>query len=207
MDQQTAIKGNEKIYSDLLRQLGREDLGKRAALKGLPVQPDGRIILESFARNYLVGSEGVTALDNGPVSFEQRLAAVSYLLSDGSGNPTFSFVPFGHLGGFNIGRDQHSDQSMKQPLLKKFGDNYALFAKAALKIGGSREEKDTFGKHIWLFHAFPKLPIRLTFYESDEEFPADVHVLFDSKALDFMGLKCLGFLPGYFTATLLGAVS
>ena len=188
-------------------QLSREDLEKRAVLKDLSTQPDGRIIVASFARNYLVGGEGVTALDAGPVSFQQRLAAVSYLLSDGSGNPTLNFVPFGHLGGFNIGRDRHGDQSLKQPILKKFSDNYELFAEAALRIGGIQKEKDTFGKHIWLFHAFPKLPIQLTFYESDEEFPADVHVLFDSKALDFMGMKCLGFLPDYFTTTLLGAVS
>ncbi len=207
MDGNKDLKGNEKIYFGLLQQLSKEDLEKRAAVKDLPVQSDGKILVKSFARRYLVCHEGVTAFDAGPVSFQQKLAVVSYLLSGGAGEPAFEFVPFGHLGGFNIGRDQHAIKSLKQPIIEKFSDNYDLFAKAALKIGGIQKESGTPGKHVWLFHAFPKLPINLTFYERDEEFPADVQVLFDNKALDFLGLKCLGFLPGYFTNTLLEAGS
>ncbi len=207
MDENKDLKGNEKIYFDLLQQLSKEDLEKIAAAKDLPVQSDGKVFVKSFARRYLVCHEGVTAFDAGPVSFQQKLAVVSYLLSDGAGEPAFEFVPFGHLGGFNIGRDQHAIKSIKQPIIEKYSDNYELFAKAALKIGGIQKESGTPGKYVWLFYAFPKLPINLTFYERDEEFPVDVQVLFDNKALDFMGLKCLGFLPGYFTSTLLGAAS
>ena len=207
MDDEKEIKGNEKIYFDLLQQLSRENLEKRATVKDLPIQPDGKILVESFARSYLVYHKGVTAVDSGPVLFQQKLAVVSYLLSDGAGYPAFDFVPFGHLGGFNIGRDQHYSKSLKQKILKKFSENYKLFAKAALEIGGIQKGNGTPGEHVWLFYAFPKLPIHLTFYERDEEFPADVHVLFDSRALDFLGLKRLGFLPGYFSDTLLGATS
>ncbi|MDY6969935.1 MAG: DUF3786 domain-containing protein [Spirochaetota bacterium] len=207
MDKNKNIKENEKIYLNLLQQLSREDLDKKAAVKDLPVQSDGKILIESFARSYLVCHEGVTAFDAGPVSFQQKFAVVSYLLSDEAGEPAFDFVPFGHLGGYNIGRDQHVTKSLKQPILKKFSDNYELFTKAALKIGGIQKENDNSGKHIWLFYAFPKLPIRLTFYERDEEFSADVQVLFDNKALDFLGLTCLGFLPDYFKNTLLDASS
>ena len=35
MDADKDLKGNEKIYSDLLQQLGSEDLGKKAAMKDL----------------------------------------------------------------------------------------------------------------------------------------------------------------------------
>ena len=207
MGENTVIEGNEKIYSDLLQQLSKEDLDYKAAVKDVPVQSDGKILMESFARSYLISHEGVTACDAGPVSFQQKFGVVSYLLSDGAGELAFDFVPFGHLGGFNIGREQHAVKSLKEPILKKFGDNYKLFAQAALKIGGIEKENDNSGKHVWLFYAFPKLPIQLTFYEHDEEFPADVQVLFDNKALDFLGLKCLGFLPSYFTKTLLDASS
>lgn len=207
MDENKDLKGNEKIYSDLLERLSREDTEKKASAKDLPVQSDGTVLVKSFAREYLVSHEGVVAVDAGPVSFQQKLAVVSYLLSEGKGEPGLEFVPFGHLGGFNIGRDQHAIKNIKQPILEKFSDNYDYFTKAALKIGGLQKESDASSKYIWLFHAFSKLPITLIFYERDEEFPADVQVLFDSKALDFMGLKCLGFLPGYFTSTLLEAAS
>ena len=207
MDTDNTPRGNEKIYADLLQQLGSEDLGKKAAIKDLPVQSDGSVVVASFARDYRVSGQGVTAMDEGPVSFEQKLAVVSYLLSDGTGEPARTFVPFGSLGGFNIGRDHHALKNLNQPIIEKFGDNFERLAKAALKIGGIQKESSEAGKHGWLFHAFPKLPISLTYYEGDEDFPADVQVLFDQKALVFLGLSCLGFLPGYFTTTLLEAAS
>lgn len=199
--------GSEKIYLDLLESLQTAGVGKRAAVKELSVQPDGKVLVESFARGYQIGPEGVSAADAESVSFEQKLAVVSYLLSDGAGEPAFDFVPFGHLGGYNIGRDQFALKGLKRPILKAFGENYERFANAALKMGGIEKDNDDSGKHVWMFHAFPQLPIQLTFHEGDEEFPADVQVMFDKKALDFMGLKCLGFLPGYFTSTLLNAAS
>lgn len=45
----------------------------------------------------MVCHEGVTFFDAGPVSFQQKLAVVNYLLSDGAGEPAFEFVPFGTL--------------------------------------------------------------------------------------------------------------
>lgn len=207
MDQNGALKGHEQIYCGLLQQLGREDLKKRAAIKDLPLQADGKVVVTSFARNYLVSDDGVSVFDSEPLSFQQKLAVVSYLLSSGAGEPALEFVNFEQLGGLNIGRERHADKGLKQPILAKFGENYELFAKAARKIGGVPKHSDTAGTNLWLFHAFPKLPISVTYYEADEEFSADVRVLFDAKALDFIGLRCLGFLPGYFTGTLLEAAA
>lgn len=200
-------RGQEKIYQDLLQDLHNLNLRKVAKQKGLVVQENGDVVVESFARNYLVNKNGIVASDGLPATFGQKLAVISYLLSDSAGPPTFDFVPFSHLGGFNIGREQHANKNVKQPILDRFGDNADLLAKAALKIGGTQEESDTTGKHIWLFRAVPDLLIQIIFYEADEEFPADVQILFDSKALDLLGLTCLGFLPSYFVHSLIEAAS
>ncbi len=207
MNENLTISGEEKIYRELLEQLGNVDLKQTAAHKDLPLQANGEVVIKSFARNYLVRNEGISVSDEKSISLKQKLAVISYLLSESTGSPAFDFVPFGHLGGFNIGREQHADKNIKQPLLKKFGDDYELFAGAALQIGGSRQESDSTDKYVWLFQAFANLLIQVTFYERDEEFPADIQVLFDSKALDYFGMKCLGFLPGYFTGTLMDAAS
>jgi hypothetical protein len=37
MDEGWDLKGNEKSYADLLHQMGREDVGKKAAAKALPI--------------------------------------------------------------------------------------------------------------------------------------------------------------------------
>jgi hypothetical protein len=207
MDKKTDLTGEKKIYQGLLQQLNNVDLKKTATCKDLLLQPNGEVVVKSFARSYLVSQENVTVSNKESISVKQKLAVVSYFLSESNGPPAFDFIPFGHLGGFNIGREQHANKSIKQPLLNKFGDDYELFTKAALKIGGTQKDSDTLDKHVWLFHAFPNLLIQIIFYERDEEFPADIQVLFDSKALDYFGMKCLGFLPGYFTSTLIDAAT
>lgn len=207
MNEKLSIIGEERIYLDLLQQLDKVDLKKTAVRKDLPYKPNGEVMIESFARSYLVGQHGVTVGDGRSISNKQKLAVLSYFLSESAGLPTFDFVPFGHLGGFNIGREQHADKSVKQPLLKRFGDDYELFTQAALKIGGKQQESTSGDRHVWLFQAFPNLLIQVVFYERDEEFPAEIQVLFDSKALDYFGMKCLGFLPGYFTRALIDASS
>lgn len=207
MDDKTGISGEEKIYLDLLQQLKILDLQQVAASKGLPLQPTGEVFVESFANTYLVRQDGVITNDNSPIFLKQKLAVMSYVLSDCSGPPAFDFIPFSHLGGFNIGREQHAANNMKKPLLKRFGDDYQLFTQAALKIGGIQHGDTPPGKNVWQFHAFPNLIIQVIFYERDEEFPADIQILFDSKSLDYFGMKCLGFLPGYFTSALIDAAS
>jgi hypothetical protein len=207
MNEKQNINGEEKIYLDLLQQLKNLDLKKTATRKDLPFQPNGEVVIESFGRSYLVNQEGVTVKDERSISFKQRLAVISYILSESTGAPAFDFIPFGQLGGFNIGREQHADKSVKTPILNTFADDYEVFVKAALKIGGIPKDSDSPDKHVWLFHAFPNILIQIIFYERDEEFPADIQILFDSKALDLLGLKCLGFLPGYFTSTLIDAAS
>jgi hypothetical protein len=206
MDQKEEASGHEKIYGDLLDRLQRADVSELARRKDLPLRPDGKVVVKSFGRVYFVCPEGVMSADAGPVSIKQGLAVTSYLFSKGEGEPSNEFVPFGRLGGFNIGRGHHDGKSLKTPILSKFGDDYDLLARAARKIGGIEEESTSQTEHVWLFHAFPKLLLRLIFHERDNDFPADVHVLFETKAFDFFGFECLGFLPDYFTSTLFEAV-
>ena len=44
------LKVGEKICSDLLQQLSKEDLEKRAAAKDLPVQSDGKVLVNNFRK-------------------------------------------------------------------------------------------------------------------------------------------------------------
>jgi hypothetical protein len=44
-----------------------------------------------------VSQDGITANDGNTISFKQKLAVISYLLSEYAGPPAFDFVPFGTL--------------------------------------------------------------------------------------------------------------
>ncbi len=151
MDEQTTSSNEERIYLDLLEQLKTLDLKNIAATKNLPLLATGKVTVKSFARTYLISRDGITAADNNPVSFGQKMSVISFILSEYTGPPAFDFIPFSHLGGYNIGREKHMNKNAKQPILNTFSDNYDLFTKAALKIGGIEKENVSAGKHIWLF--------------------------------------------------------
>jgi len=91
---------------------------------------------------------------------------------------------------------------MEKPLLKEFGADYAKFRAAALQLGGVLEEACD-GGHRWTLQALPKIPVRLVFYEADEEFPADIQIWLDRTAPRFMEFECLAFLTGCFVKALI----
>ena len=46
----------------------------------------------------------------------------------------------------------------------------------------------------WVFEALPKIPMMLTFYEADDEFPAEARTFYDLTAPNFLDLECLAVL-------------
>jgi hypothetical protein len=94
---------------------------------------------------------------------------------------------------------------MVKPLLREFGDDYDKFQSAALQLGGVPEGASSDGGQRWIFEVLPKIPVRLVFYQADDEFPADIQMLFDRSALRFMEFECLAFLSGCFTKALIMA--
>ncbi|GAB4257026.1 DUF3786 domain-containing protein [Deferrisoma sp.] len=195
--------GHERIFLDLLERLKHADLERLAARKGLKPRPDGKVLIESLGASYLVDRGGVQRLDGGPVRPKEGLAVLGYLFSPGTGEPAGEFVPFRLLGGFNLGRATHELRRLKVALLARFGNDYASFAAVARKVGGIEEEAPGAGQHAWQFPVFPKLLVKLVFNEADEDFPPDIHLLFDARALEFFGFECLGFLPDYFVSKLI----
>ncbi|PLX42197.1 MAG: hypothetical protein C0609_10215 [Deltaproteobacteria bacterium] len=204
MSKEGCVDANERIYEELFKRLKSSNLVELAERKGISLCSDDSLLITSFGQCYRVNDGGVAREDGAEAGFKERFAIVNYLLSDGSGEPSGELIPFSRLGGFNLGRQRHDDRSLKLPILAKFGENYPAFAAAAEAIGGVELESASREEHRWRFYAFAKLPITLTFYERDMEFPPDVNVLFDSRALDFIGLSCLGFLPDYFVTALVG---
>lgn len=196
---------HEKIYADLTEKLANADLPTLAVRKDLNPCADGKIEIPSLGERYLVGRGVVESAGGEPVAPKTGLAVVSYLLSAGTGEPSGEFVSLGRLGGFNVGRANHEERSLKGPLLQRFGDDVELLARAVPTLGGVEEEGSSPGQRSWRFDLFPKLPLRLIHHAADEDFPAEINVLFNSRALEFFGFECLGFLPGYFISALLGA--
>ncbi len=197
------ISGYRRIYLDLAEKLESFDLAGHAPQLGLTVA-DGGVLVDFFRRLYRVDRTGVRPLDGGPAGVNHLSLIAHYAMSPGRGEPAGRFLPLGRLTGLVEGRNSFEKSMVDASLGRKFrGDLQALAAVVEAR-GGREAGLDPSGGRSWLFHPFPKLPLKLVFHEADEEFPAEYRLLFDARATDFMEFEALGFLTGVFVREMVG---
>lgn len=84
-------------------------------------------------------------------------------------------------------------QNMPDPLLipfaRKFAGKTSLLEEACEKLGGRKIDKGDVG---YEFYAFPQIPLRLIFWDADEDFPAQAQVLFDQYVTDYIHFETTG---------------
>jgi hypothetical protein len=197
--------GYEQIYRGLLPRLAQCDLAESAGRLGLQLLANGDVAIQFCGREYLINSAGVIPADSQPDDVNFRNVLAYYILSTGSGEPEHSFVPLPRTTGIIDGQKIHDKGMLILPLLREFGGDYDKLQSAAQNIGGVLEDSSPDGGHCWTFQVLPKIPLRLIFYEADDEFPADIQILFDRSAPRFMAFECLAFLTGCFAKSLVRA--
>lgn len=194
--------GYEEIYRWQAAKLAGADLTGPAPGLGLTVAGPGLVRVSLFGRDYLVDENGVRPADGGPAGPNQLSLVAHYALSPGRGEPAYEFVPLDRLsgpapgqpgGGRTMGRD-----NFDRALARRFDRDPEALAAAAARLGGRDLGRDPSGGRAWLFHPFPKIPLKLIVHEADEEFPAGYRLLFDRSATAFMAFEALGFLAGLF---------
>lgn len=191
--------GYDSIYLGLITKLSECDFQESADRLGLEYV-DGGIQVNFLKREYRITLDSVEPLDGQPVNVNNRSVLLYYLLSKGRGDPENSYILFesipGMISGLNV-----QNRLMNTPLEQYFGGNYVKFSEAAVKLGGKEEESQV-GKHLWKFNVLPKIPLKIVFYEADDEFPVNIQIMLDKTALQFMEFECLAFLVGCFVRTL-----
>ncbi|MCL1880287.1 MAG: DUF3786 domain-containing protein [Actinomycetia bacterium] len=185
--------GYEQIYIGLLPQLATCDIVGHAKNLGLNTNDDGSVSINFLTHRYLITNQGVEQVDGrDPVHINDRSLVIHYILSEGGIEPKLSFVPIGRLSGVMEGHDDEN-WFICDALLRESKGKYDVFAAAAEAMGGTYEGKLMSG-HSWQFLVFPKMPMRLLYFEPDEEFPAEVQVQYDETAPFYMDFECLAFL-------------
>ena len=183
-------KNRELYYHNQMAALAWADLAAQAPPLGLTLTAEGQAAVRFFARDFLISPEAIEPVDGAPVSLDHKSVLAHYLLSRGRGELTGEFLPLGRLTGVVSSGLSPSD-NLILPLTREFGDRYETFAQAARKVGGAAEGRAPSGGESWLFHFLPYLPVKIIFFEADEEFPAEVQVRFDSSAPNFVSYECL----------------
>jgi hypothetical protein len=192
--------GYDSIYLGLIPKLFECDFRERAERLGLEYV-DGGIQICFLKREYRITLDGVETLDGHPFNPNNGSVLLYYLLSNGRGEPENSYVLFESIPRM-ISVLGFQNRMMSRPLEEKFGNDYVKFSKAAVKLDGIKEESHM-GKHVWKFNVLPKIPLKVIFYEADDEFPANIQIMLDKTALQFLEFECLAFMVGCFVRALI----
>jgi hypothetical protein len=192
--------GYDSIYLGLISKLPECDFQESAERLGLEYA-DGSIQVCFLKRKYRITLDGVEALDGQPVNPNNGSVLLYYLLSKGRGDPKNSYILFESIPRMISGLG-FQNRMMSQPLERKFGNDYFKFSEAAVKLGGIEEDSQV-GKHLWKFNVLPKIPLKIVFYEADDEFPTNIQIMLDKTALQFLEFECLAFMVGCFVRALI----
>jgi hypothetical protein len=118
------------------------------------------------------------------------LMVLLYLLHAKGGEPTRTWISEKELkGGTTFFRGPHALRV--EELKAAFGKNPSAFASAGSRLGGVEL---LFGDKAFSLTVFPKVPIAYVLWKEDEEFPAQVTVMFDSTIQNHFtldGIWCL----------------
>ncbi|MCC8065807.1 MAG: DUF3786 domain-containing protein [Clostridiales bacterium] len=82
-----------------------------------------------------------------------------------------------------------------------FDGRTAALKKACEALGG---EEQRIGDVAYLLHPFPFLPLMLQFWESDEEFSANLKFMWDENTLDFLRYETTYYVLGHVLERLVG---
>ena len=182
------------------------ELAAQAQVMGLAASAEGQFIAKFFNRDYLISPQGITASDGeitGPL--HQGLLA-SYFLSKGRAQLQGEYLPINRLTGISGMGDNSPNDKIIAPLATHFGNKYTAFTEAATKIGGQHQGLSQSGGESWLFPDLAFLPVQIIFFEADEEFEAEVKVLFDASAPIFVAYEILELMEMILVGELLNAV-
>lgn len=93
--------------------------------------------------------------------------------------------------------------------VQKYADIFAgqadLLWRACERTGGKKIPVAAGADVYWQFEVFPFFPLQFRFWDRDEEFPAQIRLLWDRNSLKFMHFETLYYVIGHLMKKLLAA--
>jgi hypothetical protein len=204
MEANSMGNGYEGIYTAIRPKLSGFDIaGNGVRLGGEPI--DGGVRVAFLGRYYIITEDGVAPEDGLPADVNSRSVLIYYITSKGSGDFLYDFALLHRLTGMPDGHATPHTAFMIDPLVSEFGGDVSGFARAMESLGGWEVPALGAGKRAWQLCPLPKILSQIVFYEADDEFPADIQIMFDRTAPRFLDFECLAVMTGAMTRAIIGA--
>ncbi|MDR0383679.1 MAG: DUF3786 domain-containing protein [Spirochaetaceae bacterium] len=201
-------KGYEQTYEWVIKLLQDCDFEESSKRLGLALVSDDKIAVNFLGRKHIVAKDGIELAEN-PIGWsykakenEYNLKSVLgyYVLSEADAEPLNDFCPFAHFSSGIF--DKHGDDYANSPLTKAYGNDYGKFRDAAEKLGMEFEKEKSPGQYVWRYCLLPRIPVKLVYYEGDDEYPSKIQTLYDKTAIRYYKFEPLAVLHGCFTGGL-----
>jgi hypothetical protein len=183
--------GYHQIYQDLNKNLAKADIAHSAANLGLVLNQEGEAEVPFLGRKYLISKNGVRLSGGGRFPEPVGSVLAHYVLQGRRSEPAGDFVPLSKLAGPIFKQGSYSQDALEFPLLKRFEGRVPELVVAAESLGGRIGGESGLGSVSLIFELFPKIPLKLIFYDRDDEFPARITLLYDRQATHFVEFEFL----------------
>jgi hypothetical protein len=184
---------------ELRQHLNGRDLKTLAALTGALLKEDS-FHLNLLGKALRLALPEFRIVDAGGAELPTFLQAlILYYFVTADGTPlTGRWVSFADLPGGRMYAPAFQGYSGNE-LVKAFGVDVEAFRRACLASGGSPLEV---AEVAYGFQALPRLPLAVTYWVGDDEFPSTSKILFDSSACHYLPIDACAILGNLLTRTL-----
>lgn len=180
----------EKVYETLWSRVRGLDLVDSAVPLGGLDLGNGSVEMMFLDEPLRVSREGIRDGRGRPPHEAVRIVLCHYLLRAGRGALSNVWAAYRELENSAFFMPNFKD-NVERRISQAFAGKVDDLERAVLSIGGRRHDGGASADGAWTFRALPHIPLLLVFNDGDEEFPADVRLLFDRAADVFLDAECL----------------
>jgi len=188
-DSNLAYKENYIYYMDKIKQIDLDQLAPKLGIENNNIRT-----VSVYNKKFIITEQGFTDLEEKEPPYEICIILAKYILMCPDSTPTGKdWVPFrgfkdsGPLAGY-ISND------IEKRINQMFSGKTDTLKRVAQKMGGYTPDISAAYDVIICFDAMPKVPVILLFNDGDEEFDAQVKLLFEQRTEKYLDVECIAIL-------------
>ena len=153
-----------------------------------------QIILPYFNTTLIITKDGIQERSGRKLTKNENTFIYIYMAHGGTASPSGrmqSFKEFPNTVSKTVSMKRH----VEIPLAKAFSSRLDELEKACKKVGGKDVKAQYDSPDLaFQFMVFPKIPVVLLFWDENDEFEAEVKLLFDETIIQHLDIESIMFL-------------
>lgn len=186
----TASDWREELIAKLRAEIRNIRLSDIAADLGAELR-DGTLFIRCLGREFSITSDGEIAT-RGHITPWIKILLLHYIRTAGKGALTGKWVSYSELKSGMV-KATSFKRECEDPLKELFEKDAGKVAAALARLGAERRE-DFPTKQAWHLFLLPRISVVILYWPGEDEFNAEVKILFDAVADRYLDAESLIFL-------------